>query len=373
MKKIDWTRSLSRPAWLERLSQPADLSWEGLRARLTRKTDDGSAPPAAMPDFSLERLRKLLTKPKVAGMAALFASNNEVGLIHLVPGSDTRPRLNRCVFQTVPKGQKPGRVAQELVRAHKLEKARFVGLLDRNAYQLFPAEAPDLPREEWAAAMKWRIKDQISFPVIQAVLEVFDMPGNKPGAESARIYVAAAKDGEVRRHVQLFLEAGVNLTALDIPELALLNLTRHLEQARDGMALLHLEAKSGLVLMIRAGEFYLARRIEGGIDLLKESLSADGSGVTEAPFMDRIALEAQRTMDYYESHFGLTQVSSLQVMPLPTPLIGFRQALAERLGMRINYLNPDELLELPDGIPEENLARALPAIGAAMRASVDTP
>ncbi|MBF0272313.1 MAG: hypothetical protein HQL98_09655 [Magnetococcales bacterium] len=313
------------------------------------------------------RLRGRLGKKKAEGLAALYATVDGVGLIHLTAGEEGRPRVNVCVFQPVAKGQSPGRVAQGMVKAYKLEKARFVGVLDRGSYMLIPADAPDLPREEWAAAMKWRIKDQISFPVTQAVLEVFDIPGNTPDADSGRIYVAAAKDGEVRRHVALFHEAGVNLIALDIPELALLNLMGGLVDEREGMGLLHLERKSGLVMMVKGGWFYLARRIENGLDTLMDSLEPDGSGVSDAPFMDRIALETQRTMDYFESHYSQAAASTLYVVPLPTPVEGFRQALAERLGMRIKYLPLQEILEIPAGIVEADLVRALPAIGAAMR------
>ncbi|MBF0190803.1 MAG: hypothetical protein HQL99_06580 [Magnetococcales bacterium] len=353
-------RALTFPPWMRGLSTALAKRDLTLPSWMAGGLSSALADPVG-------RLRERLGKKKAEGLAALYATGDGVGLVHLASGAEGRMRVLVCAFQPLVKGQSPGRVAQGMVKAHKLEKARFVGVLDRGSYVLIPAEAPDLPREEWAAAMKWRIKDQLSFPVTQAVLEVFDMPGNAPDAESGRIYVAAARDGEVRRHVALFQEAGVNLIALDIPELALLNLTIGLVDEREGMGLLHLERKSGLVMMVKAGWFYLARRIENGLDTLMDSLEPDGSGVSDAPFLDRIALETQRTMDYFESHYSQAAASTLYVVPLSTPVEGFRQALAERLGMRIKYLPLEEILEVPATVAQADLVRALPAIGAAMR------
>ncbi|MBF0342435.1 MAG: hypothetical protein HQL95_15930 [Magnetococcales bacterium] len=338
---------LTRPAWMETLSRPPGEVWGLLKDRLTKKQS--------------------------AGMAGLYATGEGVGLVHVVPGQDHRMRLNVCAFQPLTKGQSPGKIAQGMIKSHKLEKAPYVGVLDRTTYLLLPAEAPDLPREEWSTAMKWRVKDQVGFPVSQAVVETFDMPGNTPDSDSGRIYVAVAKEVDVRKQVQLFHEAGVALHALDIHELALINLTRHLPEDAEGMALLHLEAKSGLVIMIKNGCFYLSRRIETGLSALMDSLGPDGSGIAQAPYMDRVALEAQRTMDYFESHFGQSPASSLYVAPLPVPVEGLRPALAERLGMRIRFLPAEEILEIPEGVPEENIARALLVIGAAMGRSHTPP
>lgn len=330
-----------------------------MRERLTFRVPDGWQ--GLREPVDLKKLFKRSRK-KAEGVAALHASPEGVGLVHVLFPEGERPRLEVCVFSPVPKGQTAAKVAQGLIKSHKLEKARFVGVLDRSAYVLFPADAPELPREEWNAAMKWRIKDQIPFPVTQAVVEIFAMPGN-----STRIYVAVARESEVRDMVRLFQGAGVKLTALDIPELALRNLARGLPDDHDGMVMLHLEKRSGMVMMIKRGQFYLARRFENGFDTLLENLDDDGGGVTRAPFMDRIALEAQRAMDYFESHFGQGQASSLHIAPLAVPVEGVRQALAERLGMRIRPLPVNEILECPEGVAESDLARLLPAIGATMR------
>ncbi|MBF0214814.1 MAG: hypothetical protein HQM00_14845 [Magnetococcales bacterium] len=345
------------------------LSTTGVQHLLSKLGSRKFALPELNPQAWLTRLRERLAKRSPQGMAALYATAEGVGLVHLVPGEAGRSRVAVGVFKEVGKGESPGRVAQGLIKAHQLGKTPFVGVLDRGAYVLLPAEAPDVPREEWAATMKWRIKDQITFPVTQAVLEVFDMPGTgSSDADSGRIYVAAAKENEVRRHLQLFHDAGVDPIALDIQELALLNFTRTLEDVAEGVALLHLEAKSGQVMMIKSGRFYLARRIESGLESLMASLDADGSGVDRAPYMDRVALEVQRTMDYFESHFSQAPASSLYIAPFPQVIEGVRQALAQRLGMRVRYLPLSESLEMPEGWSEVALARALPAIGAAMGA-----
>ncbi|MEO5331524.1 MAG: hypothetical protein H7839_05825 [Magnetococcus sp. YQC-5] len=357
--------------------------WERMRGTLVKKRLDGIKQPRFKELFGpvqarewLERMRGKLVKKRPDGMAALILRSDGVGLVHLTFNKDKlhRPRLNVCHFQELSKGQSLARLAAGLVKARKLERARFVGVLDRNSYHLFPAEVPDVPREEWATAMRWRIKDQIDFPATQAVLEVFDMPPSRAAKDSERIYVAVAKDADVRRHVQLFLDAHLDLVAIDILELALRNVTIGLQDDQEGMALLHLEQKNGLIMMLKGGQFYLARRIDIGLNDLLESQKDQSpddddmfSAIYHSPLLDTIALEAQRTMDYFESHFGQAPAMSLHIAPLITPIPGFRQAMAERLGMRVKLLPLGEILEIPDTIDERNLALCLPAIGAAMR------
>ncbi|MEO5346635.1 MAG: hypothetical protein H7834_09690 [Magnetococcus sp. YQC-9] len=319
--------------WRERPGKPID--WQGLFKRPKRSAE---------------------------GMSALYINDEGVGLVHVEFPDGQLPKLDVCAFAPFVKGQTAVKLAQTLIKMHKLEKSRFVGVLDRGAYVLFPADAPEVPREEWGAAMKWRIKDQINFPVTQAVVEIFDMPGN-----TSRIYVAVAKESEVRKLAQLFQAVKAKLLAIDIPELALRNLVKNLPDDAEGVVMLHLERKSGVVMMIKRGRFYLARRLENGLELLQSALTPDGGGLSSSPFMDRIALEVQRTMDYFESHFGQAQAGGLQIAPLLLPIEGFRQALAERLGMRIKFLPIADILQCPEELSESELARALPAIGAALR------
>lgn len=374
------------PPWLEPVKVRAKELWVQLQAKEPKKISlvkelnlkelnlKELLDPARTKE-RLKRVRRLFVKKRPEGLAGLISRPDGVGLVHLTfnPETEQRPRLNTCVFQEINKGQSPGRAAGTLVKANKLELARFVGVLDRNAYTVFPAEVPDVPREEWAKTMKFRIKDQIDFPVNQAVLEVFDMPGPYPGKDSGRIYVAAARDGEVRRHIQMFQEPNLDLQFIDILELALRNLTTALEDDREGLAMLYLEAKHGLIMILKNGNFYLARRIEIGLDAILNTMGEESFGKSygfnNSPLLDNIALEAQRTMDYFESHFSQAPVVALHIAPMITPIPGLRQAMATKLGMRIKQLPMNEIIDIADGITELDIARCLPVIGAALRGS----
>lgn len=357
---------------------PAMESLAAQVTKLTQRANQETKPTSKMNAREiLERIQGVLVKQRTEGMAALLLREDGVGLIHLTfPGEGKGlPLLKTCVYRFLDKGQSPGKVVAGLLKEWKLEKARFAGVLNRGSYTLFPADVPDVPREEWASTMRWRIKDQIDFPAAQAVLEVFDMPGTFPGKESGRIYVVAAQDAEVRKQVRLFHEANLELLTIDIQELALRNLTMGLPDDQEGMALLHLEQKNGLIMMVKGGHFYLARQMDIGVDTLLDSLGDLGEdihgntlGIAHSPLMDNLALEAQRTMDYFESHFSQTPAVSLHIAPMATTIPGFRQALARKLGMRIKELPLEEVINIPDAINSMDLALCLPAIGTALRA-----
>jgi len=77
-----------------------------------------------------------------------------------------------------PEGQRPAvrwlheqpwndapRALRQARRAGQLGRYRCVALLQRQHYQLLPMDAPDVPREDWRAAVRWKIKDMVEFPV----------------------------------------------------------------------------------------------------------------------------------------------------------------------------------------------------------------
>ncbi|MBF0625268.1 MAG: hypothetical protein HQL82_10745 [Magnetococcales bacterium] len=317
-------------------------------------------------------LFSLLRRSEVKGRVGLTVRADGIGLVHVVRRTGARPLVKVCRFIPNTGGGDGGAELFALIQTLKsleLLKGAFVGLLFPGQYQIFPAEAPQVPREELATAMRWRIKDRLDFPVADAVVDVFDLPGSRGGGEM--IYVVATQTGHVRGCARLFHDAGLTLAAIDILELALRNLTVLTRDDADGLGLLFMDRRDGLVLVTKGGVLYLARPIEQGVEQLLESLDGramvDAQEMVRSPVLDTLSLEVQRTMDYFESHFGQPPVSCIHVAPTPVPFPGLQGALAEKLGMRIKNLPVTDILEWEDEVDAMDLARCLPALGAALR------
>ncbi|MBF0144520.1 MAG: hypothetical protein HQL59_13825, partial [Magnetococcales bacterium] len=279
--------------------------------------------------------------------------------------------LKVCLFQSDLGGHGGGRLVADLVRVHQLAGAHFVGLLEMGSYSVFPAEAAEVPREELATAMRWRLKDQLEYPVIEAVVDVFDQPAAGQAESSGKIYVVAARDSVVQECADIFHGAKLELTAIDITELALRNLVALLEDDREGVVVLFLGRNDGLLTVTRNGTLFIARRVEVGVNQVLASLEGKASASIEelaaSPVVDSLALEVQRTLDYYESHFFQSPVSCLHLAPMEVTFRGLDEIFAEKLGMRVKKLPIRQILTFAQEVDEGDLARCLPAIGAALR------
>lgn len=236
--------------------------------------------------------------------------------------------------------------------------------IDAGDYSMLLVETPDVPPDELRAAMRWRIKDLIDFHIDDAVLDVFAVPSRKGGHEHL-MYVVVAQAQAIKRHVDELVDAGLRLTTIDIPELACRNLTALLPEDAAGVAFIHFAPDQGLITLTRQGELYLSRRFEPGLDALlggATSLSPEVEGR-----LDAVTVEIQRSLDYYESHFGQPPVAGAVIAPLARPLAGLAEYLAGQLGIKVRVLDISELIDCEIELDPVMQSHCLTAIGAALR------
>ncbi|MEO5364958.1 MAG: hypothetical protein H7831_01085 [Magnetococcus sp. WYHC-3] len=320
--------------------------------------------------IDLKNLASLLRgRRRDAGLAALVQHPEGVGLVHVlrVAGA-AKPQLKVLKFVSHADHRGVTDVVLDLVNSTGTSKVIYTAVLDYATYTVFPSDSPQVPQEELAQAIRWRIKDRLDYPVDKAVVDTFPLPGVRGATQ---VYVVAAHDEVVQKAVALFHACKLPLNYLDIPELALLNLTRGLPENDDGMALLYLGRTNGMVLAIKGGELYLARGIDIGVNQLlgalggradvdEETLGACGS-------IDRLELEIQRTLDYFESHFGQPPIPALLVCPMEVHFAVLNRLLSDRLSMLVKDLPLDQVLDGVEGLDSMDLARCFIGLGAALR------
>lgn len=248
------------------------------------------------------------------------------------------------------------RLLHDSLGAAGLGYARTSTLLNPEDYHLLLVEAPDVKPEELRAAVRWRVKDLISFHIDDAVIDVFDIPGQTFRGQGKMMYAVAARASAVQSRARVLEENGLAPEIVDIPEMALRNVAALLPEDADGVALLHLEREYGLITLTRDGTLYLARRFELGWEQLQGGDTA----------YEDVLLELQRSLDYYESHYGAGPVRHVVISPPPVPLRGFRSFVEGNLEIPVKEL---ELKGLLPGAPDDPRAQAdgLLAIGAALR------
>lgn len=277
-----------------------------------------------------------------------------------------RPSGQKPVLEYCARHEITGGVEHALASViHKLRLARapLSAVVGAEDYQLVQVEAPEVLPSELRAAVRWRLRDVISFHIDDAVVDVFEIPDQSRRSQAKMMFAVAARSSAVQRLAAAAAPVCSGFDAIDIPELCLRNIAALLPQDQRGAALLVLAERSAQLLLTRQGVLYLARRIElaRGYELSLDG--ADGDGVDAGA----LALELQRSLDYYESHFDQTPIGDLVIAPQGERSDALAAALASETSLKISMLNVRDVLSVSDAVQTDLSGACLTAIGAALR------
>ena len=252
------------------------------------------------------------------------------------------------------------KVLAGLAADYHLHSAHCTTYLEPSDYRLLVADAPELPENELADAMRWRIKDVVDFDINEAVVDVFSFPNQDGKRENQPVYVVAAKHAALEKRTQLMEEADINLEVIDIPELALRNVASLAHPQSRGVALLSFAPHYGLITLTQQDVLYMSRTLNVGLQELREAKE-------RASLLERIVLEVQRSLDYYVSHLHQAPVEKLLVTALTDDFPGIGQYFSEQLGMPVEILHLENLAQWNSLPPADMEMRFVTTFGAALR------
>jgi len=272
------------------------------------------------------------------------------------------PHVKRCEYHEI--GTISAAALEKLRHDAKFNGHHFSMLLAPGEYQILLVEAPNVPAEELKTAIRWKIKDSLSYNADNATVDVLQIPAGKSGPERAQsMFAVAAANDIIRKHMAAFEQAKIKLDVIDIPEMAQRNIAALFEQEDRALALLAFDDNGGLLTFTSGGELYLARRIEISAGQLQ-----DANENLREQCRDRVELEVQRSLDYFDRQFNHLTVSRVLVSaPDGTGLVEF---LAAMMSAKVEKLDLSQALDIgavPALADSEFAAYALPALGAALR------
>ena len=298
------------------------------------------------------------------GLTAVGVLENGVCLVRIARGAGARPRLTACEYR--PWGADGERkVLARLAADHSLKRARCTTLLAPGDYSLMVTEAPEVQPAELKTALRWRMKDLIDFPIDEATLDVFDLPGPAPSGRAPEMYAVAARNTAVQKHVDLLTRSGIHLDIIDIPELAQRNLAALLTADQRGVVLLSFTAHAGLMTLTKGGELYLSRNLDVGLDLLR---TADAT-----EHFNRIVLEIQRSLDYFENRFRAAPITHLVLSPSVRAIPDLVAYLGSNLSVKVDVMELSQLMDYSTTAPAELETLGLATLGAALRSATGRP
>lgn len=253
-----------------------------------------------------------------------------------------------------------------LQTSKRLKGCSLVGVLSRLNYRMLATDTPDVPHADWRDAMRWHLKEQVDFPVEDAVLDVLEVPQSTLRSNSAAMSFLVPRTEYT--NVELAADdLGLSWAALDVPETALRNLCALAEDGEKAHALMVFGETHGMLVITLKGELLMARHIE-------VTLSAvTGDDESRGAALSRAALEILRTVDTFERMHSQVNLSAMTVALPPNCGEGALEMLSELIYVPLTALDLRQWFDLdPLGEQADALAQGatfceLCVLGAALR------
>ena len=297
------------------------------------------------------------SKAKNPGYAALAVVPGGVAALRLAPVLSLAATATPVVaayawHENAPSLQ--ASVLSQIAQEIGAREARLICLLDIEHYQTVVVDAPSVADEELRAALRWKVKELINFHIDDAVIDHLPLPGG--GGRPPSLYIVAAQAPAVRALAQACQTADLPLEVIDVRETAQHHIGMRLAPADYAVAVLHIEGDQGLLTFSFGDDLILSRRI-------------DGRGASGDFLYDRVALEVQRSVDYFERQHSWFPLAKLHVAPQADAQV-LRNKLVEYLPVGVELIDLASLFNL-SAVPalsdplQQN--RAFHLLGAALR------
>jgi MSHA biogenesis protein MshI len=293
--------------------------------------------------FSL--LQKVLPRSarRSAGHAGVALGEDSLALVLVRRDGGGKPSIDHCgVHSTHGAAEATLRAMLDKLGA---SRAATCGLVDADDYQVVQVEAPDVLPSEMRAAVRWRLRDAISFKVDDAAVDVFETPESARRTQTRMLFAVAARSAAIERVTSTLQPAAKGFYAIDIPELCLRNVSALLPQDDKGVAMLALNENYAQLVTTRKGVMYLTARPDSGA----------------------LALELQRSLDYYESHYDQTPIGDLVIAPGGERAERLATELRNETSLRVSVLDVRELCNVYKSGELVTDWPSLMALGAALR------
>lgn len=319
---------------------------------------------------ALVRLFSFIRRARVAGLrAGVAVSDREVAVAVVRRTTGRRPVVVNCVSQ--PAHGYADAAVERVLQGLELGRTPVSAVIGAGDYQIVQVEAPEVPAAELRQATRWRLRDQFDFPIDSATIDLFDVPPTPRRGRARMLFAVAAHGGAIEHIGGALADATPGFDVIDIPELCQRNLSMLLPQDHKGLALLVLREQFAQLVLTRNGLLYLTRRFELGqraAGTLDFHANADEAAIDPTS----LALELQRSLDYYESHFDQSAIGDLLIAPGGARASALAASLSSETGLRVGTLDLGDCMDVADGVTVPEGWLPYMAIGAALRAEAVT-
>ncbi|ASP37186.1 hypothetical protein CHH28_00130 [Bacterioplanes sanyensis] len=199
------------------------------------------------------------------------------------------------------------------LKQHGLQGSRVYLSLDHQHYEVHLLEAAAVPDDELSDAMRFRVKDMLANPIEDMVVQATRLPDDAYRGRLDMAFVSAVRRDHLRSLVDWCQQQELQLCNISLSQFHLLNLMAELGPEQS-VALLRLDAHDGALYVYYDGALYLERPLAIGCNDLKQ-ITQEGEFALETDSqLERLSLELQRSMDFYESQIGMGSIGQIWIL-----------------------------------------------------------
>jgi type IV pilus assembly protein PilM len=234
---------------------------------------------------------------------------------------------------------------------------------------------PLMPKNELKEAVQWEIKRQLPYSSDEAVYDYIA----KETPDGIVATFASAERKNTQRFIDPLINAGLNVTAVDINPLCLMRVFPL--QSPGNIILVDIGAKNMEINIVKSGVLRLSRSVNIGGETIREYLLSEGFMGTEADkimmngpldkirdILDQLIREILRSIDYYKATFKEKDFSEAILTGGGAINYAVKSYFSQVFDFPVKAPNPFENLVLKDESLRPLGPRFSTAIGLARRA-----
>lgn len=231
-------------------------------------------------------------------------------------------------------------------------------VLSSAQYKIYPIEKPKVEDSELSEAARWKVKDLLDFELEEAVTDVYKFPEDALRGRPAQINVVVSRKSVIADNVKLLSESRLKLEKIDIIDLAIRNVALRISDGdQRTTAVLYLRDGAGIIVLCKGDAMYFSRHFDFSLQSLNEPSQQES-------VIQQLALEVQRSFDYFQSQLGQVPPQKLFLIG-PTPLVPLGNMLGGNISAKVEALDLSLCFEGEQSTSQQEI-NAFAAIGAAL-------
>ena len=305
----------------------------------------------------------LKAKSDNASTAGIAISSEGIALA-IIGHNKLGPIIQHAQFYPCTSSEHNSRLT-ELASQFHLSDISCNLVLSPSEYQLSQVDAPEVPKQELQAALYWQVKDLIDFHIDDAVIDHIELPNNSASGKK-QLLIVASRQSTIQSHVDLLQSSNCNLATIDVAVQATRNIISHIPSENNSVGVLNLWDDLSKISVVLDHDIYINRSSSIGGHSLSFVTEED---INSQSILDSLALELQRTFDYYESRSRQAPVTQLFILNNGIPVNNLNTLIQQRLGIECLTINVADVITISDNINEAINNKCLMAIGGALRST----